>query len=143
MVDLVKAVAADKGVTPGQIALAWLLAQKPWIVPIPGTTKLHRLEENIAAADVTLTPDELTHLTQASAADRHPGRPLPGLPGSPDELVTARSSQRRRQFGPLAAFCTSSLGSARVPRCWPLTLQADMTTPMAVVRIDLWVAWFR
>ncbi len=67
MVDLVKAVAADKGVTPGQVALAWLLAQKPWIVPIPGTTKLHRLEENITADDVTLTADEQSHLTQASS----------------------------------------------------------------------------
>lgn len=68
MVDLVKAVATDKGVTPGQVALAWLLAQKPWIVPIPGTTKLHRLEENIAAQEVTLSPDELDRLTQASSA---------------------------------------------------------------------------
>ena len=49
LVDLVKAVAARKGATPAQIALAWLLAQKPWIVPIPGTTKLHRLEENLGA----------------------------------------------------------------------------------------------
>ena len=67
MVDLVKAVAADKGVTPAQVALAWLLAQKPWIVPIPGTTKLHRLEENIAAADVTLSGGELSQLTDASS----------------------------------------------------------------------------
>ena len=67
MVDLVKAVAADKGLTPAQVALAWLLAQKPWIVPIPGTTKPHRLEENLAAADVTLTADELARLTQASS----------------------------------------------------------------------------
>jgi aryl-alcohol dehydrogenase-like predicted oxidoreductase len=67
MVELVKAVAAEKGATPGQVALAWLLAQKPWIVPIPGTTKLHRLEENIAADDVTLTGDELTRLTEASS----------------------------------------------------------------------------
>ena len=67
MVDLVKSVAASKGVTPAQVALAWLLAQKPWIVPIPGTTKLHRLEENIAAADVTLSGDELSQLTDASS----------------------------------------------------------------------------
>ena len=52
-------VAERKGATPAQIALAWLLAQKPWIVPIPGTTKLHRLEENIGAADVELTADDL------------------------------------------------------------------------------------
>ena len=67
MVDLVKSVAASKGVTPAQVALAWLLAQEPWIVPIPGTTKLHRLEENIAAADVTLSGDELSQLTDASS----------------------------------------------------------------------------
>lgn len=67
MVEEVKTVAVSKGVTPGQIALAWLLARKPWIVPIPGTTKLHRLEENIAAADVILSPDELKQLTAASA----------------------------------------------------------------------------
>lgn len=67
MVDLVKNVATAKGCTPGQIALAWLLAQRPWIVPIPGTTKLHRLEENLAAADVTLTAEELDSLTEASS----------------------------------------------------------------------------
>ncbi|MDE1980208.1 MAG: aldo/keto reductase, partial [Betaproteobacteria bacterium] len=51
--------------TPAQVALAWLLAQKPWIVPIPGTTKLHRLEENIGAAGVVLTPTDLTAIEQA------------------------------------------------------------------------------
>ncbi|MDA8438127.1 MAG: aldo/keto reductase [Propionibacterium sp.] len=66
MVDEVRAVAEAKGVTPGQIALAWLLAQKPWIVPIPGTTKPHRLAENAAAADVALTADEVTQLTAIS-----------------------------------------------------------------------------
>jgi aryl-alcohol dehydrogenase-like predicted oxidoreductase len=67
MVEEVKVIAASQGVPPGQIALAWLLAQKPWIVPIPGTTKLHRLEENIAAADITLSSDELRQLTEASS----------------------------------------------------------------------------
>jgi aryl-alcohol dehydrogenase-like predicted oxidoreductase len=62
LVDDVTAIAANRGVTPGQIALAWLLAQQPWIVPIPGTTKEHRLEENLAAADVTLAPAELARL---------------------------------------------------------------------------------
>ena len=57
LVDLLGDIAARKGATPAQIALAWLLAQKPWIVPIPGTTKLHRLEENLGAADVELTAD--------------------------------------------------------------------------------------
>lgn len=75
MVDLVRSVATAKGVTPGQIALAWLLARKPWIVPIPGTTKRHRMDENTAAADVTLTSDELAKLTEASAnIEIHGGR---------------------------------------------------------------------
>jgi aryl-alcohol dehydrogenase-like predicted oxidoreductase len=59
LVDLLKAVAQKKKATPGQIALAWLLAQKPWIVPIPGTTKLNRLQENIGAAEVSLSAEEL------------------------------------------------------------------------------------
>jgi aryl-alcohol dehydrogenase-like predicted oxidoreductase len=67
VVDLVKRIAAAKGVTPAQIALAWLLAQKPWIVPIPGTTKLHRLDENLGAADVALTADDLRQIEEASS----------------------------------------------------------------------------
>jgi aryl-alcohol dehydrogenase-like predicted oxidoreductase len=75
MVDAVKAVAAVKGATPAQVALAWLLAQKPWIVPIPGTTKLHRLEENLGAVDVDLTADEVAALTEASSRiEVHGGR---------------------------------------------------------------------
>jgi len=65
LVDLIGKIAANKHVTPAQIALAWLLAQKPWIVPIPGTTKLHRLEENIGAADVALTAVELKDIAGA------------------------------------------------------------------------------
>jgi aryl-alcohol dehydrogenase-like predicted oxidoreductase len=67
LVDLIDKLATAKGVTPAQIALAWLLAQKPWIVPIPGTTKLHRLEENLVSADVTLTADDLGRIHQALA----------------------------------------------------------------------------
>jgi aryl-alcohol dehydrogenase-like predicted oxidoreductase len=66
-VELLEHVAERKGATPAQIALAWILAQKPWIVPIPGTTKLHRLEENIAAADVELTHDDLQEIETAEA----------------------------------------------------------------------------
>ena len=62
LVDLIGRFAADKKVTPAQVALAWLLAQKPWIVPIPGTTKLHRLRENIGAAAVEIRPEELRTL---------------------------------------------------------------------------------
>ena len=57
----------EQGATPAQVALAWLLAQKPWIVPIPGTTKIHRLEENVGAAAVDLSADELSQLTEQSA----------------------------------------------------------------------------
>jgi aryl-alcohol dehydrogenase-like predicted oxidoreductase len=67
VVDLVGAMAARKGVTPAQLALAWVLAQRPWIVPIPGTTKLHRLEENLGAANVELTADELREIDEASS----------------------------------------------------------------------------
>ena len=67
MVDLVIQVAQRKKATPAQIALAWLLVQKPWIVPIPGTTKLHRLEENIGAVNVELTPEDLRELDVAAS----------------------------------------------------------------------------
>jgi len=67
VVDLVKRIAGEKNVTPAQVALAWLLAQKPWIVPIPGTTKLHRLEENLGAVDVVLTKDDLREIDEASS----------------------------------------------------------------------------
>ncbi len=67
LVDLLQGIAKGKNATPGQIALAWLLAQKPWIVPIPGTTKLHRLEENIGAAAVELTEGDLEDIEHAAA----------------------------------------------------------------------------
>ncbi|MCO3020398.1 aldo/keto reductase [Pseudomonas aeruginosa] len=77
LVNLLGQIAKDKGVTAAQIALAWLLAQKPWIVPIPGTTKLHRLEENLGAASIALSPADLGKIAQALAAvkvqgDRYP-----------------------------------------------------------------------
>lgn len=67
VVDLLTGIAERKGATPAQIALAWLLAQKPWIVPIPGTRKLHRLDENLGAASVALSADELTEIEDAAA----------------------------------------------------------------------------
>jgi aryl-alcohol dehydrogenase-like predicted oxidoreductase len=67
VVDLLRGIAARKGATPAQIALAWVLARKPWIVPIPGTTKLHRLDENLGAATVALTPDDLQEIDRAAA----------------------------------------------------------------------------
>jgi aryl-alcohol dehydrogenase-like predicted oxidoreductase len=67
VVDLVRSVAEAKGATPGQVALAWLLAQRPWIAPIPGTRRLERLEENLGAADLDLTDDDVAQLDEASA----------------------------------------------------------------------------
>lgn len=77
LVDLLQQVAERKQATPAQVALAWLLAQKPWIVPIPGTTKLHRLEENIGAASVELTPDDLREIEAAAAKITIQGERLP------------------------------------------------------------------
>ena len=65
LIELLRSIADRKGATPAQIALAWLLAQRPWIVPIPGTTKLHRLEENIGAASIELTADDLREIDNA------------------------------------------------------------------------------
>ncbi|HEU4562465.1 MAG TPA: aldo/keto reductase [Longimicrobium sp.] len=67
VVDLVASFAARKGATSAQIALAWVLAQKPWIVPIPGTTKLHRLEDNLGSADIELTPEDLREIESAAS----------------------------------------------------------------------------
>jgi aryl-alcohol dehydrogenase-like predicted oxidoreductase len=77
LVDLVKSVAERKRATPAQIALAWLLAQKPWIVPIPGTTKLHRLEENLGAASVQLNEADLKQIDEASSSMKLEGARLP------------------------------------------------------------------
>jgi aryl-alcohol dehydrogenase-like predicted oxidoreductase len=77
MVDLLISFAKQKNATPAQIALAWLLAQKPWIVPIPGTTKLHRLEENMAAADIELTPQDLQQIDEAASKIRIEGNRYP------------------------------------------------------------------
>ncbi len=67
LVELLRGIAERKRATPAQIALAWLLAQKPWIVPIPGTTKLHRLDENLGAANLVLSADDLRDIAQASS----------------------------------------------------------------------------
>jgi len=77
LVELVKRVATRKQATPAQIALAWLLAQKPWIVPIPGTTKLHRLEENLGAANIELTADDLREIDEGASKIRIEGARLP------------------------------------------------------------------
>lgn len=77
LVDLLRTFAEQKKATPAQIALAWLLAKKPWIVPIPGTTKLHRLEENLGAAKVELTPEDLRSIETASSQIKLEGARYP------------------------------------------------------------------
>lgn len=103
MVNLVKGIAAGKNATPAQIALAWVLAQRPWIVPIPGTRKLARLEENLGAANVELTAGELRDLNELSkieiSGDRYPAG---GRPGASVHLVSGVV------VGPGAALCPSA-----------------------------------
>ncbi len=77
VVDLLGKIAKQKGATPAQIALAWLLAQKPWMVPIPGTTKLNRLEENIGAVPIRLTPEDLRDIDAAASKIRVEGARYP------------------------------------------------------------------
>lgn len=77
VVDLLTRIATQKGATPAQIALGWLLAQKPWIVPIPGTTKVTRLDENIGATRITFTPDELREINSAASEIRVEGARYP------------------------------------------------------------------
>jgi len=77
VVDLLRKIADQKGGTPAQVALAWLLAQKPWIVPIPGTTKIHRLEENLGAMSIQLTADDLHEINSAAAKIEVQGARLP------------------------------------------------------------------
>ena len=87
LVDLLGRIAQRKEATPAQIALAWLLAQKPWIVPIPGTRKLERLEENIGAAAVELTPDDLREIEQRRRADHGAGGAVPRAPGAHERMT--------------------------------------------------------
>ena len=77
MVDLLTKIAQEKDATPAQIALAWLLAQKPWIVPIPGTTKIHRLEENLVGAEIELTTEDLTKIEDAASKIKIEGARYP------------------------------------------------------------------
>ncbi len=77
LIDLLNTFAKEKNATPAQIALAWLLAQKPWIVPIPGTTKLKRLEENLGALNVELTPNDLNKIEEAASKIKIEGARYP------------------------------------------------------------------
>ena len=88
VVDLVRRIAAAKNATPAQVALAWLLAKKPWIVPIPGTRRLERLEENLGAADLTLTPQDVAELDDALGPHRRHRGALPRADAAHDRPLT-------------------------------------------------------
>jgi aryl-alcohol dehydrogenase-like predicted oxidoreductase len=94
LIDLLGDVGKRKKATPAQIALAWLLAQKPWIIPIPGTTKPHRLEENIGAAAVDLTTDDLREIDRAAARITVHGARYPDHLEQPDRSLTCRGASR-------------------------------------------------
>ena len=114
LVDLLGEIAKRKKATPAQIALAWLLAQKPWIVPIPGTTKLKRLEENMGAVEIELTPDDLREIEAASSEIKVEGARYPeklgGMTGtlSATRHWTAAGSGRSVLIRRRLSFMTSS-----------------------------------
>ena len=93
-------IADAKGATPAQVALAWLLAKEPWIVPIPGTRRLERLDENLGAADLDLTADDLAELDDGLGRHRGAGRALPRADATHDRPLTTR---RRNAFGLVSA----------------------------------------
>ena len=134
LVDLLGQIAAQKQATPAQIALAWLLAQKPWIVPIPGTTKLHRLEENIGAANVELTAEDLRQIEDAVSQDPGAGRAVPrGIAGPGGSLSDTGGPGRgpgpdRAQRRPWTRHSGSSrvavIGGALCPQTHPRAADA-------------------
>ena len=97
LIDLLASIAERKKATPAQIALAWLLAQKPWIVPIPGTTKLHRLDENIGAVSVELTPGDLRDIESAASRDHGARRPVSRKTGADDRPLSGTRKSSKRQ----------------------------------------------
>jgi aryl-alcohol dehydrogenase-like predicted oxidoreductase len=97
IVDLLGRIAARRKATPAQIALAWLLAQKPWIVPIPGTTKLHRLEENIGALEIELTPDDSENLKRCFN-DPGAGRAVSRTAGTNDRALRDCGETKKEDY---------------------------------------------
>ncbi len=93
LIDLLAGIGERKKATPAQIALAWLLAQKPWIVPIPGTTKLHRLDENIGAVSVELTPGDLARHRERRVQDHGARRPVPRKAGADDRPLSGHAKE--------------------------------------------------
>ena len=92
LVDLITKVAERKNATVGQVALAWLLAQRPWIVPIPGTRRLERLDENLGSADLELTPEDLARARERLSQRAGAGRSLPRSHAKDDRPLTARAA---------------------------------------------------
>ncbi len=117
LVEFVKSIAERKQATPAQVALAWLLARKPWIVPIPGTTKLHRLEENLGALDVTLDDEDLSALEDGVSAITIQGESLPEAVLALTERSTSRRDGSGRVWGGNGAFARRRFTpSGRSPR---------------------------
>jgi hypothetical protein len=117
MVDLLARIAERRDATPAQVALAWLLAQKPWIVPIPGTRKLARLDENLAAADLELTATDLKEIETASAAITVQG--VACGRGGP-----ARSGRRRPASARWAAMLPARGPGVPRPTVWGMSLRS-------------------
>ena len=105
-VDLLKRVAEKKGATPAQIALAWLLAQRPYVVPIPGTTKLHRLEQNIGAANVELTQHDLREIDDGASQIQPMG----------ERYAPAQMAMVGRKHRPLSRTHSASRALARTAK---------------------------
>ena len=99
LVNLVSAFAERKKATPAQVALAWLLAKKPWIVPIPGTTKLNRLEENLGTLNVELTPEDLDAIESASSRIKIEGARYPKFH---EKLVGAKRRRKETKMKPIS-----------------------------------------
>ena len=98
LVDLLGSIAQRKKATPAQIALAWLLAQKPWIVPIPGTTKMSCLEEYIGAVSIQLTPENLREIDAAASKIKVEGDRLSGTPGENDRFVSDKTRRAQEEW---------------------------------------------
>ena len=133
-VELLGRIAERKGATPAQIALAWLLAQKPWIVPIPGTTKLHRLEENIAAADVELTPDDLREIDSAASEITPEGARYSGERTADDRSLTTDQTTEPRRHRRVDLSDRSPADQSRRRQALPRHPPLPRTTPVAATR---------
>jgi Aldo/keto reductase family len=113
LVDLLGRIAKKKNATPAQIAIAWLLGQKPWIVPIPGTTKFHRLEENLGAVNVELTGHDLAEIERAASARATPSGSKQRPAAKPERAGSKPAMPTQRKLRHVRRVC----GDAR-PQAW-------------------------